>query len=605
MKRLILLVLCLAAPAMAQDSAFTRGVKALGEGRPRVARVEFMNAIAAAPRDPQPHLMQARTYLLLEDGVAAEAEARRAGSLGAPAADTRHMLAEAQLLQGDPQAALATLSGGPSRFPAAAARMKGRAHQALSNTAAAAIAYSEALRLTPRDRRLWIDIARFRLETGERAGAIAAADRALALRPDHLPAIVLRGVLVRTQYGLKAALPWFARALEADPANVPALVEQAATLGDLGRTRDMLAATRAILKAQPDNAEARYLQAALAARARNIPLARALFDRITGPVATTPAALLLGSTIDLQVGNSEQAIGRLETLLAAQPGNIPARRLLGLAHVRRGDGRSAVATLRPLEGEAIADPYTLALLAAAYVQSGNMPVAARALARSRAAGGGSGLLPVDLGGALDTPAFERAAAIRWEAASGNIWKAILDARQVALESPGAPEAHLLSGDASMLNGFGRAAAAEFRRAANLAFNEPAALRLVEALQRDGRGGEAAVVLELFLGQNPRSLAAERVRGNIRVSAGDWAGAIAAFESVRTRTGDHDPVLLNNLSWARIESGDAAAALTDAAAAYRLAPGNAATGDTFGWMLLKNGRDRAAALTLLDRAARPR
>jgi len=602
-KRLLVLALCLAAPAAAADDPYTRGLKALEAGQPRVARVEFMNAIAAAPRDPRPHLMQARTYLLLEDGVAAEAEARRAEALGTPAADTRHMIAEAQLLQAEPQAALKTVNAGPTRFPAAAERVKGRAHQALGASAASALAYSEALRLAPRDHRLWIDIARFRLETGERAGAIAAADRALELQPAYLRAIVLRGVLVRTQYGLKAALPWFDRALALDAEHVPALIERAATLGDLGRTREMLAVTREVLRLRPDNAEARFLQATLAARARNVPLARMLFARIRGPVAGSPAALLLGAAIDLQLGNGEQAIGRLETLLAAQPGNVAARRLIALAHVRRGDGRSAVATLRPLEGEAVADPYVLTLLAAAYVQSGNRPVAARALARSRSPGGGSGLLPADLGGALPSPAFERAAAIRWEAANGSIWKAVLDARAVAEQSPGAPEAHLLAGDASMLNGFGRAAAAEFRRAANLAFTEPTALRLVEALQLDGRGAEAALVLELFLEQNPRSLAAERVRGNIRMSAGDWAGAAESLAGVRARTGDHDPVLLNNLAWARFESGEREAALGDAAKAHRLFPRNAATADAYGWMLLKAGRDHAAALTLLASAGR--
>ena len=603
MKRLIVMALCLATPAAAQTDAFARGVKALEAGRPRVARVEFMNAIAAAPRDPRPHLMQARTFLLLGDGIAAEAEVRRAQALGAPAADTRHLLAEAQLLGGGPQAALKTLWGGPSRYPAAAAHIKGRAQQALGATAAAALAYSEALRLAPRDHRLWINIARFRLQTGERAGAIAAAERALALRPGYLPAIVLRGVLVRTQYGLEAALPWFARALEANPDHVPALIEQATTLGDLGRTSAMLATTREVLRLQPDNPDARYLQAALAARAGNIPLARSLFARIRGPVAASPGALLLGGAIDLHLGNAEQAIGRLQTLLAAQPGNLAARRLLGLAHVRRGDGRAALAALRPLEGEEVADPYALTLLAAAYVQAGNRPVAARALARSAAPGGGSGLLPVDLGGTLPTAAFERAAAIRWEAAHGSIWKAILDARAVAAESSGAPEAHLLAGDASMLNGFGRAAADSFRRAANLAFNENAALRLVEALQLDNRPEEAAVALELFLRQNPQSLAAQRLRGNMRVAVRDWPGAVAAYESVRARTGDHDPVLLANLAWARFEGGDARAGLADAAAAHRLAPGNAATAVAYGWMLLKTGNDRGKALTLLSRGGR--
>lgn len=592
---------------MAQDTAFTRGVKALGEGQPRVARVEFMNAIKARPGDPQPHLMQARTYLLLEDGVAAEAEVRRAGSLGAPDKDMAHMLAEALLLQGDATRALAAASA-PSRFPAAAYRMQGRAHQALGQEAEAAAAYGAALKLAPRDHRLWVDVARFRLQTGERAGAILAADRALALNPRFLPAILLRGTLVRTQYGLKAALPWFARAAAADPDNIPARIEQAATLGDLGRTREMLAVTRNVLALSPGNAEARYLQAVLAARARNFTLARRLYRRITGPTAGTPGALLLGGVIDLQLGNAEQAVTPLGALLGLQPGNMTARRLLGLAYLRSGDPRRALAVLRPLEGEAVADSYSLTLLAAAYAGAGNRQVAARALARaagpgggSSGPGGGSGLLPVDLGGTLGGPAFARAAAVRREIGYGSLWSGIAAARAVAAQSPGAPEAYLIAGDALMLGGSAPGAADAFQKAANLAFTEPAALRLVEALQAAGRLDDARTTLALFLDQHPQSLAGLRLLANLRLAARDWPGAIAAYERIRARTGDHDAVLLNNLAWARYESGDAAEALPAARTAYALSPGNIATADAYGWMLLKTGRERASALALLARA----
>ena len=85
------------------------------------------------------------------------------------------------------------------------------------------------------------------------------------------------------------------------------------------------------------------------------------------------------------------------------------------------------------------------------------------------------------------------------------------------------------------------------------------------------------------------------------TAGDWEGAIEAYDRVRARTGDHDAVLLANLAWARFEAGDAPGALPHATRANAIAPRNGATADARGWMLLKTGRDRATALALLGRA----
>lgn len=603
LRRLIApLLLAAAVPALAAGGgdAFGRGVAALNAGKPRVARVEFMNAIEAAPGDPQPHLMQARTFLVLEDGVAAEAEVARARASGAPDKDVRHMLAEALLLQGEPEQALAATEGA-SRFPGAALRMRGRAHQALGRNADAASAFDEALRVAPRDHRIWVDVARLRLQTGDQAGAIAAADRALALNGRYVPALMLRGALVRTQYGLKAALPWFARARDVDPEHAPAWIEEAATLGDLGRTRAMLAATRHALTLRPDDPQARYLQAVLAARARNWGLARGLFERMIGPVAATPGALLLGAAIDLEGGNAERAIVRLGALVGAQPGNLAARRLLGLAHLRAGDGASAVGALRPLEDEGVADPHALTLLAAAYARAGDRATAARALVRAAAPGGASEMLPVDLAGTLGTQAFAGARDVRWQLRHGTVWTGVARARSLAAESPGAPDAHLILGDALMRAGDPERAAAAYRNAANIAFIEPVALRFMEALQAAGRHEDARNALALFVDQNPQSVAAQRLLANTRLAARDWTGASAAYDRIRARTGDHDAVLLNNSAWARHESGDVRGALADAARAYELAPGNVATADARGWMLLKTARDRPAALALLGRS----
>src|SRR3546814_20677195 len=97
---------------------------------------------------------------------------------------------------------------------------------------------------SPNDSHGWTDIARFRLARGDQGGAVIAADRAVRINPRNVDAIIFRGTLIRDQYGLRAALPWFRKALAIDRNNVPALGEYAATPGEIGRTRPMLALHR-------------------------------------------------------------------------------------------------------------------------------------------------------------------------------------------------------------------------------------------------------------------------------------------------------------------------------------------------------------------------
>src|SRR3546814_17442909 len=70
-----------------------------------------------------------------------------------------------------------------------------------------------------------------------------------------------------------------------------ALIEDAATLGDLGRMRAMLAVTRRAIAADPADPRAYYLQAVLAARAGRFDLARVLLQK-TGGTLNGMAAVL-------------------------------------------------------------------------------------------------------------------------------------------------------------------------------------------------------------------------------------------------------------------------------------------------------------------------
>ena len=171
----------------------------------------------------------------------------------------------------------------------------------------------------------WTALGRDRLGSADQLGAIQAADRALQMDANNVRAIELRGELVRSQFGLVAALIWFERGLQIDPDNVSLLEEYGATLGEAGRYRDMLRVARRIISLDSRNPRAFYMQAVLAARAgdyalakRILPLAGDAFNEIPGP-------MLLDAICEYELGNYNLSVDKLQRLVSMQPGNLTVR----------------------------------------------------------------------------------------------------------------------------------------------------------------------------------------------------------------------------------------------------------------------------------------
>jgi cellulose synthase operon protein C len=607
------LALLVAACSGGAGTAYERGMAAFGEGDMRTARVEFLNALQADPDDGPARVMQARVHLALGDGVAAESEIMRARQAGVPAAETAHLLAHAKLLRGDSRAALAEAAGAAPAHEAYAARMRGRAWMALGDGGQARAAFDRALAVAPNDSDVWTDVGRFRRAGGDVAGAIEAADRAVAANARNAEALTLRGELTRIQYGLAAALPWFDRALDVDEGHVTALLERAITYGDMGRMIDMLADVREVHRQTGGHPTAYYLQAMLAARARDFTLARSLWNRTRGAFDDTPAGLLLLSAIDFETGNEEQAAQRLSRLVADQPNNRRARRLLAAAQWRAGDPAATVASLRPIVDLPDADAYSLSLMGRALERQGDTIAASLYLARAARPQPGA-LAALDPLSDSDFAGVRRAAAanpgdgpaqvrlISALLARGNGDEALQRASRLEEQNPGVPEVHILVGDALGVRGDFAAAIQHYRRAANLTFSEGVAMRLIEALQRSGQGQAADNVLRLFVEQNPRNVPALVMLAGREMQARNWPAAIEIYEGLRQRLGNNDATILNNLAIAYAENGDLERAVPLARRAWTLNEDNPATADTLGWLLFRSGR-RAEGLALLEQAAR--
>lgn len=565
-------------------------------------------ATRADPSWGLPHAVLARFLLEQGDGDAAEAELDRAKEVGFDPKRAYQLYAHAYLLQGDTERAIATANKTPAPYRAYAARVVGRALAVGGDTRRAWTQLSLLAQRTPDDSRVWSDLGRVHQDAGDLVSATEAADRALTLDPGNGDALVLRGELVRAQYGLVASLPWFEAALKRDPRNHEALIEYASTLGEAGRYSAMLDASRRALAVKPGDPEAYYLQAVLAARAGDDDLARGLLDRTQGQLASVPGALLLGGALDYGDGAWQQAVSQWGNLVAMQPKNISARRLLAAALLRTGDSKGAVEVLRPVAVRDDADSYTLSLIGRAYEQGGQRDFAASFLDRA-AAPVRSGSTPFGTDQSLAMLGQAAAASdapvasvelVRGLIAAGQGDAALARAQLLAQRNPGTAAAWLLVGDVQAARGQWQAATTAYRTAADRRFDEPTALRLVNAMDRAGDRAGAADTLALFIAQNPANVPALRLAADWQLAAGDWDTAIETLEGLRQRVGNRDAALLAALGQAFVGKGDAEGAEAYAAAAYRLAPTNPVTADAWGWALHQLGDDDRAG-QLLEKA----
>jgi cellulose synthase operon protein C len=614
MIRIILLTIALAFSSAvhatsredAQD-ALRQGLEKFRSGDIRAANVFVLNAVKADPSDAMAQAIYGRILLEFGNGEFAQKALNRAVKLGMNPKRVNHLLGHAALLLGDLDGAAKLLD--PSavllRYHPYAARIMGDVQSARGNFTAAGRAFDDALRLAPRDARLWVDIGRYRLAMGNIGGAIDAATRATKLNPKDVEAAILMGEMMRSQYGLLASIPWFERGLAIDNQHLGAMNQLAATYGDAGQNRAMLAMSRRMLSVDEGNAMAYYYQAVLAARANRPDIARGLLYKVGDRLETLPAFILLSGVLEIQSGANEQAVRKLKPLLEMQPGNDKVRRLMGAALFRSGDNDGAINVLMPLARRPDADSYTLTVIGRALEAKGDRVNAAPFLDKAAVPMRGDPS-PFDLPIPNEINDPNNAARAIPEIArlisNGRAVDALARARYVQSRNLGVPAAFVLIGDSLAALTRHSEAAEAFRQAANLDFNEGTALRLVKTLVKAGKAGDALRVLDLFISQNPRNIAARMLAADVFLDSKAWPRAIAIMEGLRTQVGDRDAMLLNDLSWAYLETSAPEKALTFAKAAYEIAPSNPVITNRWGWTLFKTGRNPAMGLALLQKAS---
>jgi predicted Zn-dependent protease len=461
----------------------------------------------------------------------------------------------------------------PARKPAPAGgaeveRLLGAADAAMADGALpqAGWVLDRALALEPENPAVWIAIARLRFRGGEHLAALEAADRALALGPDHAPALVLRASMVRDTYGLAAALPWFEAALAADDQSPDAWAGYAATLGDLGRYREMLAAVRALARLAPQDPRVFYYQAVLAQRAGKPVLARSLLERSGLAARGVAAAQLLDVLISLAQGDNASAAEQLEALVARQPANRQLRGLLARALLLSGREAQLVERFGPEAAQAEASPYLVMLVARAYERLGDRASAAPLLARAYAAQGDA---PVVLAVREGLP--PPTASLREVAMAGNWREARARARALRARFPASADIALLAGDVALGSGDARAALEAYALATRVRRPWPVTRKAILAYRRSGDEGAADTLLARHVAGEPDNAAALVVLARRLAERGAWQPAALLLDHALALGAGHDPALLALRAQVARARGDGEAAQRFAGLAAELRP----------------------------------
>jgi Tfp pilus assembly protein PilF len=170
--------------------------------------------------------------------------------------------------------------------------------------------------------------------------------------------------------------------------------------------------------------------------------------------------------------------------------------------------------------------------------------------------------------------------------------------KLVAEHPGEASVALLEGDVAMASGSYGAAATAFERAYQLAPSGGAAIRAYRAREL-GKLADAPVPVVAWLKRHPEDIGARLVLAENYVRTGQHDRAIAQYELAASGTSPN-AMALNNLAWLYQQKGDARAEET-AKRAYTAAPQVAAIADTYGWILVENGRP-GEGLPILQKAA---
>lgn len=291
----------------------------------------------------------------------------------------------------------------------------------------------------------------------------------------------------------------------------------------------------------------------------------------TSASAIKPRLMLAGYYLDKR--DAQKALVAAHEAQAANPNDLEALDVLGMAQLANGEKDNALATYSKLVMLAPKAPLAHLRLANAQMVVQN-PAAARV-----SLGKALELKPGDLD-ALAALTVLEIGAVRYAEAQ--------KAAQLAQKhNPSSPAGFVLEGDVFIAQKQYPQAAKLYEKAFSLGKSGALAIKLHNALRLAGNGKEAEARLLQWAKEHADDLGARNALAESFMQDGRYSMAVEQYQYLLSKN-PKNPATLNNLAWLYGQLKDPRA-VGYAEQANKLAPGNPNVLDTLGWALVEQGK----------------
>lgn len=381
----------------------------------------------------------------------------------------------------------------------------------------------------------------------------------------------LLGMAYLQKRDLAKAKLYFEQALTKDPNFVPASVN-IGRLYELQNKPDSARDTYlGILKQHENNLLALLSLAQLELKLRKFPSAIDYLSRARDAHPDSIQAGLLLSGLLVHQGQPLRALEVARSIASRHPGDVGVLMNLGRTQLLAGEKFNAIATFRKV-----------------YETEPDNELVALALAESYMENKDAGQAKKVLSGYLQKHQSLRASVMlaRINLNQGDTEEALKIAREIQKAHSASPVGYRLEGDIQYANKHYRQALGLYEKSMKLFPAREVAIQVYRS-RMQLNDTHAADTLVDWLKHNPADNGVRLLMAQIQQGKGDSAAAIASYEKV-LETAPDEKIALNNLAWIYFEKNDPRA-VDIAVRAHMAAPDDYAVLDTYGWIILHNGK----------------
>ncbi|MBI1397676.1 MAG: PEP-CTERM system TPR-repeat protein PrsT [Betaproteobacteria bacterium] len=315
------------------------------------AIIEFKNALQKQPDNAEARYLLGTALRSTGNLAAAEIELRKALAAGYEADTVRAAIVGLLIDMGQAQKALDEIGkagADDTAIPAGLLALKGDALLGLGRTEDARAVYDAALAKDPQNATGMLGRARMAAIAGDSARAESLVDEVVKVHPDFLNGWLMKANLLVQGGRIPDAIAAYDRAIAIRPGDfriytglIPALLV----------TRNVDTASRRVAelkKLAPAAPVTAYLDALMSYTKGDKLHARDAIGLVLKVAPDDMRALMLAGTIEHDLGNDSLAVKYLTRVVAAAPAEEQSRRLLASSYLRLGNVEKAEELARPL-----------------------------------------------------------------------------------------------------------------------------------------------------------------------------------------------------------------------------------------------------------------